>query len=308
MESFSMTTKESFSTTKESFSMTKESKEKCQCDMSMKIHKNPGHAYNVSEIDMTLDQFCAAFFHSSICYEWRNTRLCLNKHSKCTSHNVTLCVVGYLLEQETKQILIEKLYFNCFRGNTEKNIHAEEFFLQDEEMQNIIRENPNICLDFYITFQPCHFSAGGRAKRTHEKSCCNLLCQFKKENPGVKIFIKCSSIYRACWTDKEEYKCNSDVAIFVDRTENAREGIRLLTEHGFHLSALSQQDWVYLCKTFLKRYRPSVLTQETWRIRFENDVCIQKFLEQFHCDTGEQFHCDTGEQFHCKEQFKELRR
>ena len=60
-------------------------------------------------------------------------------------------------------------YANCFRGNSEANIHAEEFLIADEgflqAIQHIQPPLPNgmgggAKLLLYMTYQPCHHSGG----------------------------------------------------------------------------------------------------------------------------------------------------
>ena len=69
-------------------------------------------------------------------------------------------------------------YANCFRGNSDFNVHAEEFLLTDKAFHSLIDELKEeyveahaegqqvgaVKLLLYMTYQPCHHS-GGRVPR-----------------------------------------------------------------------------------------------------------------------------------------------
>ena len=86
-------------------------------------------------------------------------------------------------------------YANCFRGRSEDNVHAEEFVLQDAQLDALLRSGRATELSLYMSYQPCHHSGGrlpesssrqlavasARANQGHPTSCSEKLAAFAEQ-------------------------------------------------------------------------------------------------------------------------------
>jgi len=79
-------------------------------------------------------------------------------------------------------------YANCFRGNSEFNVHAEEFLLEDQALITALdglegAEPPKVLttaagpaaelaaeLTLFMTYQPCHHSGGNVPRGDHARA------------------------------------------------------------------------------------------------------------------------------------------
>ena len=79
-------------------------------------------------------------------------------------------------------------YANCFRGNSEFNVHAEEFLLEDQALITALDglegvEHPKVLttaagpaaelaaeLTLFMTYQPCHHSGGNVPRGDHARA------------------------------------------------------------------------------------------------------------------------------------------
>lgn len=139
-------------------------------------------------------------------------------------------------------ILDEVRYTNCFQGHTSINQHAEEFLITDDRL-NL---QPKAHLTLYVTYQPCHYSGGGRKMRTHPRSCTNRLISWYETKLAplkITLTIKPCDIYRAHWTDPALFAHPADWLTFGKRTQSALAGVQKLLSF---LKAMTPADWTYL--------------------------------------------------------------
>jgi hypothetical protein len=190
-------------------------------------------------------RFCESFFHIQECHEWGNPTCCLGQ---CTMPRQVTLVVRL---QKDGQDVFTARYNNCFRGSTTSNIHAEEFMLQDSELQSLIfGDQRQTKLIIYLTYQPCHHSAGSRGYfKGHPKSCTKLMCQYFTEQlrpHGVQLEIRCTGIYRAHWEDSTLFDSMEDAQLYGGRTAAARAGIALLQAQGVSMTGMQREDWDFM--------------------------------------------------------------
>ena len=111
-----------------------------------------------------------------------------------------MVVVARLVSHEGNTLYVAR-YANCFRGNSEANIHAEEFMVTDKELLKVLdgrdrsgyggaAPSAPARLLLYMTYQPCHHSgwrspggAHARGRRAgdvavHPTTCSERLREF----------------------------------------------------------------------------------------------------------------------------------
>jgi hypothetical protein len=216
----------------------------------------------------TSREFCAAFFHLEDTPEAGLAELCLREggQGKCARKDV-VCVARLQHNPADKaatagdktpawrDIYVAR-YHNCFRGGTERNLHAENFLTRDEKLLAALQDLGDLTDDgailgtarliLYLTYQPCHNSGGHYGAGGHAISCTRVILDWVSRvlvPAGVPLFIRVAYTYRAHWNvgaggAPEKYR---------QPVMAAREGLRLLAEHsGVELSAFGAADWRFL--------------------------------------------------------------
>ena len=222
------------------------------------------------------DHFCEAMFHCTKSYEWNFPFLCVNT-SKCYR---TVIYSIAKLEQKGEKDYIAR-YKNCYRGSTDKNVHAEEFMIPD--LKRKIKGPGKLMV--YLTLQPCHNSGGHREVATHNgKNCTDLMIAFAREYPNLEITIKCSNIYRANWSDDSKFKNDEDLKLFKHKVVSAQEGIvKLLREPNIDVTGFIYSDWHFLVQH--TKIMPKIKKTD-WVRRFEMDHHITTFLDKMRLDVN----------------------
>ena len=223
----------------------------------------------------TAREFCAAFYHLEDTPEAGIQEFCLHTscggRDKCARKDV-VCIAS--LQQRSDQEwrdMYTARYHNCFRGGTEKNLHAEHFLTRDEQLDRQIQElaateaqagsesggserggsaQPRLetRLVLYLTYQPCHNSGGHYGAGGHAISCTRMLMEWADrvlKPRGVDLCIRIAYTYRAHWLigpggAPEKYRVP---------VEAAKEGLRLLAAHpGIDLTSCTPADWESLLR------------------------------------------------------------
>jgi hypothetical protein len=220
------------------------------------------------------EQFCEAFYHVFRCPEFdvpRHGCLALNT-SNCRLQSVALIV--HMLDRfgQTRGIF---RYTNC------RKQHAEEFFVHDIHMQQLLSFISNGGkMRIFLKFQPCHHCSGNGTLYSNylwngkcdSKSCSELLLDFYKMvlHPlHITLEILISSIYKANW----KFAKREDDILTV---QNALDGIHLLLfEEGISMKALSIPDWHFLSSLTSGITRTHLLSS----LRMQTDNGINHFLQ-----------------------------
>jgi hypothetical protein len=127
----------------------------------------------------------------------------------------------------------------------------------------------------YMTYQPCHHSGGRVPKEAlgrlsyassapvHPATCSESLRDFyiKELRPyGVALELVLADVYKATW-DEELHPSEVERQVYSNKSESAREGMRMLLAEGITMRAMQPADWdfiVSLCD-------PEV--QQAWAMR-----------------------------------------
>lgn len=244
-----------------------------------------------------LPDFCQGYFHIDDCKEWDQNEYCLQCSTFKTNGLLTnkkVClkstVHGLLTiyDNINNQIIFYKAYKNIFMGSTEENIHVEDLIVADKELEAYLKEN--LIVTLYISYQPCHHSGGRRnmaADHIHTKSCTELIRKWWIEKlipKNITFNIKCLGIYRAHWTDENSFGSDFDRDVFLNRTERAREGLRLLMKSHenkiINVDAMNPNDWkiiLLFCSLPIK----ISIKENMWKVRYEYDDKIRDFLNSY---------------------------
>lgn len=262
-------------------------------------------------------EFCQGFFHVDESREWSQNITCLcvsagdskKEQSECikmTVHAIAHVWAIFIpkkgqnfdktsptkdnrqIRQEKGKTLFVKKYQNQYKGDSKANIHCEELIRSDGDLLKCLTQNyqqAQIMLTLYISYQPCHRSAGGRnLQGVHTKSCSELLqhwwLTFLKPL-GIVFRIKCINIYRAHWENKQLFDNEKDALIFEQRVQNARDGLRILIQNGILVQAMKLADWYFLFRLCNRKIVLSLMTEEKWQKRRNCDSHIDKFLSKF---------------------------
>jgi hypothetical protein len=186
------------------------------------------------------DQFCEALFHMFPSREFGlETHGCINGEIKDNCRPQSLVLIAQLNNLTAR-------YTNCRRQ------HAEQFMINDSAMMSCIQSaKPGDDLIMYMKFQPCHHSSGNARvnpegylfkNKCDTRSCTALVREFyvnELKPRGLRLVIKCASIYKANW----EYAVRPDDIATV---ANALEGVRVLMRIGVSLESIQPADWVFL--------------------------------------------------------------
>lgn len=249
----------------------------------------------------SVDQFCKAFFHAQRCYEFKiDDTLCLKNYNiNRTSmirrvdrsdycHRRGAFIVA-CVSIPNKPNAFVKRYTNCYRGNTNLNLHAEDFFVSDEEVLNVLESGIDVKVVLYVTFQPCHKSGGdetfGKTK-IHAKSCTNTLINFVTQYQNLTLEVICVNIYRAQYTERKGFRSEESAELFSERVCLARQGIYLLSQcERVTLRAMSREDWLFMNKLVRRKgRRVFTIPAELMRIRESVDLCVQQCIDSCICD------------------------
>lgn len=195
-----------------------------------------------------LEQFCRAFYHAN---QWEaGVRLCLacavdlkglalelpearaghsgggknalragrgggargRDEGACSKAQVT--VVARLQSAVGDDVYVAR-YANCFRGASERNVHAEEFFMSDAAALEALRSGAVARCRLYMSYQPCHHSGGRlpddrhrqlqlasrRANQGHPTSCTERLLSFveaEMRGRGIALDLVVADLYKVC--------------------------------------------------------------------------------------------------------------
>ena len=266
----------------------------------------------VGRLITSIEEFCYGFFHMDECFEWKQNHVCLSKPpNRCP--RMLVCAIAHLQVRMSDGILATayvKKYTNEFRGHTEENLHVEELISQDTKLHAQIVdaharimtvEKPTVVeskasssvisaikLTLYVTYQPCHHSAGGRKlQHSHAKSCTSTILQWSRNvlQPfGVDFHFKCCELYRAHWEDSALYHLPGDASIYESRSAQARAGLQLLqSESAIHIESMTVEDWAL----FMSWCDESVcrsITDHQWSIRYAFDKRVDEFLRRLSDD------------------------
>jgi hypothetical protein len=232
----------------------------------------------------SLSQLCAAFYHGNsweagvkVCLHWPADETGLaampfrqlsfdarDATRKCSKSQVV--VVARLRvkrgDDEAQEIYVAR-YANCFRGNTDVNVHAEEFMLEDEQLAihlAALTEEDHAELRMYMTYQPCHHS-GGRVPKderaregylsempVHETSCSERLLAYYAETlkpKGVALSLVLADIYKATW-EEELHPSEAERRVYGNKSAAAREGMCMLMNAGVTMRGMRRRDWDFL--------------------------------------------------------------
>ena len=170
---------------------------------------------------------------------------------------------------------------NCYRGSEKDNYHAEQFMLEDGDLEAAIQTSPALAapapgaggrMSVYLTYQPCHFSGGhvkniGKAVTT---SCTLRLLKWHRETlhpAGITLTVYLPKIYRAHWVDDGFHKTDDEKNHYGERAEKSREGLKLmLAEPGVDVKMMDPDDWMYLmslCDPYvIEEYKKALLQPE----------------------------------------------
>jgi hypothetical protein len=143
---------------------------------------------------------------------------------------------------------------------------------------------PLLLLTLYVSYQPCHHSAGSRnLLRNHSKSCTETLLRFYHEylKPRrVRLLIKCCGLYRAHWEDATLFRNESDVQIFGNRSALARQGVHLLLNPklDIEIQGMTRADWEQFLRQVCSAEVSNAISPELWLAREAFDQKMNSFL------------------------------
>lgn len=230
----------------------------------------------------SLANLCGAFFHAKTCFEWGNPLICVTPRDQWPCVRFVVVAVARLQDScgHTRRMV---RYTNCWRGDSQHNLHAEDFVVRDTPYWQRAWQ-PGDTLTLYMTYQPCHYSSGGRrtSHRQHGKSCSVLLSQWAQSTlapAGVTLRIRCAGIYRANWTTPALFKTPADAQVFHERVTLARDGIRLVAPY---LRAMTWESWRFLMSYCHPQLHPDTAVHPIVQgQRRHFDQQLDEFLLQF---------------------------
>ena len=112
----------------------------------------------------------------------------------------------------------------------------------------------------YMTYQPCHHSGGRVPKEAlgrlsyassapvHPATCSESLRDFyiKELRPyGVALELVLADVYKATW-DEELHPSEVERQVYSNKSESAREGMRMLLAEGITMRAMQPADWDFI--------------------------------------------------------------
>ena len=230
-------------------------------------------------------------------------------------------------ESTAGQVLYVARYANCFRGNTDVNLHAEEFLLADEKLAEAIDtaiDTPStdestgtgesvdgsagsLQIRLYMTYQPCHHS-GGRVPRdalaraayaeampAHSTTCSERLRDWytstlRPRDVGMELVL--ADVYKATW-DEELHPSEVERKVYSNKSEAAREGMRMLLAEGVTMRAMGDTDWdvlVALCDPSVRdAYQQrgeadSPFTSHHTKLRARMDEYLAEYIHDWSVD------------------------
>ena len=226
-------------------------------------------------ISLSLASFCEGFFHIDECFEWQQKEICL-----CSNKCARMIVHGIIVMRTAGEIVYIKNYINEFKGSSDLNIHVEDFVVSDPILQEkiLFNKSPDTTLTLYITYQPCHHSAGGRkSDHKHAKSCTNTILNWDRH--GIKLIIKCCGLYRVHWEDNKLFEKTTDVKIFGKKISSASSGLLLLlSQNDVEVEAMQKEDWDLIVPMVKDNEK---ITKQQWKIRHTYDQYISDFLLKY---------------------------
>ena len=116
----------------------------------------------------SVGQLCGSFFHIEATPEDGIPQLCLSAElGGPVCARKTVCCVARVQAGAADGTWVDKYvgrYFNCWQGNSQANLHAEHFLLQDAGLAAAVGalDDGQGRLLLYLTYQPCHHSGGHR--------------------------------------------------------------------------------------------------------------------------------------------------
>ncbi len=230
-----------------------------------------------------LAQFCQGWFHCDEVHEWKEEEYCLCVHPH--TRNIVRGLV--LLENDQEQTLYAETYHNVFLGHAERNLHVEDVMVNDEKLLKALKRptQGQKHLTLYMTYQPCHFSTGGRdVPKVRSKSCASTLSHWVRQviTPlGIDFQIRICSLYRAHWTDPSLFSNDQDITLFEGKTAQARHGLKIIQdEPQINLQAMTRKDWQKLGQ-FCKNSFFAEISEGQWQYRYAYDQKIANFLKTF---------------------------
>ena len=243
-------------------------------------------------------QLCGAFFHANsweagvkVCLQWPADHtgmapLAFNRLDqrqrdatrRCSKSQVVVVARLQRGSAEAPPLYVAR-YANCYRGNTDLNVHAEEFMLTDELLEAKLAALPppdevvgggggggtsgagggdGVQLLLYMTYQPCHHSGGmvsrdaslvsARATHVHQASCSERLLEYystKLRPRGVELTLVLADVYKATW-EAESHQTEVERQVYAGKAAAAREGMFMLLEQGIAMRGMRPSDWSFL--------------------------------------------------------------
>ena len=239
----------------------------------------------------SLSNFCATFYHANsweanvkLCLHWPADaggarKLAYHELSNSQKESVRRCsksqvgLIARLVRTGDSEPLYVARYANCFRGNTECNVHAEEFMFSDSTLQdkiNALSGGPNgkrgdgsgkpVQLLLYMTYQPCHHSGGALPRdelaraaymdemAEHATSCSERLRDWYLSvlvPQKVELQLILSDVYKATW-ENSLHPTMDERKAYASKSSAAREGLRMLLREGIEMRSMQPADWDFL--------------------------------------------------------------
>lgn len=253
--------------------MESHTKNLCACTQSLSTFWPPNHVYSGPDIIENYDQFCTSFFHVLPCWEINvKKHICLRENPReCRHKNVTIIV--RVLSADKNTTLKIKRYTNCI-SKTRRPVHAEEFIITDNDL--LI---PNSHIIIYTQLQPCHHSGGSDADKLDPRSCTELLLKWANKelySRNINLTIQCSNIYKAMWYFPPEQTIGKPLnTIFSKSSDQAREGIKLLSNSGIYVTVIDDEGWEFLKGLVSTRVN---ITNTKLKLRKEVDNKLKNIL------------------------------
>jgi len=206
-------------------------------------------------------QFCSALFHAPPSPEWGNDEAVCVRHASFTLRAKADCrskqvVALAVLRDSGRTLRYAARYTNCWRGDTERTVHAEDWMVRDGELERALATAQDGELTLYLSYQPCHHSGGHHALRgrAHAKSCTRVVLDYAgrvRRTYGVSLLIRCCNVYRAHWRDSM-HASERDRLTYSPKTRAAQQGLRLLLRSPLvELHSMTARDWQFLWREFV---------------------------------------------------------
>ena len=236
--------------------------------------------------------------------------LCLDPKN-CVRCPTTVLVVRVSFRQPApgETAVFTARYHSCWRGYT-KSVHAEEFMMGDARLTELLRAAPGphrrpLCVDMFLTQQPCHYSSGRFATRkvSGKTSCTARMIEWwqclqarekKKEEEeeeeeeeegeeeGKDILqIWVANVFRAHRIDEAAARLSEkERQVFVRRASNARRGLELLIAAGIGVRMINEEGWRFLGELAgLVEGGPGRC--EPWEVLLEKRLELSKHADRF---------------------------